>query len=387
MGIRYSPALAGHAWGAEARFVAVWWLAALFAVALANWVPDVSVGGRGVVDSVRHQLVSVGGIDMKYSTAVSLYPGFGRMVPPEGRFVDVSVSEHRSCGVRVSGELVCWGNYTNSPENMRLPEGLFSRVSLSDHGGCAARRDGAVVCWFDEDPTLFEVPLVGALVDMQTRSKWDVMGCGVRADGRLACWDGDVWFRDGLPTGTFTQMVGPGPWWQWCALRADGEVVCWGNKYEPPATRVVPEGLGPFADASLDGAYGCGIGLDGDTVCWVNYPVLERVEPFDPRESDSDEAEVPHASGLPLPRVGLARFARGSTLCAIDSDGRLRGHCGYEPHASQHEHLDGEFVEPPSGRFSMAAIGAGHGCGIRVGGTLACWGYPYSVANLDFGEG
>ena len=91
---------------------------------------------------------------------------------------------------------------------------------------------------------------------------------------------------------------------------------------------------------------------------------------------------MPHASGLPLPHVGLARFARGSTVCGLDSEGRLRGHCGYVPHASRYEGLDGEFVEPPSGRFSMAAVGAGHGCGIRVDGTLACWGFPYSALTL-----
>ena len=260
MGIRYSPALTGHAWGAEFRFVAVWWLAAFCAVALANWAPDISFAAP-----------------KEWDVSYSKY-GVGRTVPPEGMFVDVSVSEHRSCGVRASGELACWGRYTSRSEEVRPPEGLFARVSLFDMGGCAARRGGAVVCWGDDRPELFEFPLVGELVDMQARSRWDVKGCGVRVDGRLVCWGEDVWFRDDLPAGTFTQMVGPGPWFQWCALRAHGDVACWGDKHEPPASRVVPEGLGPFADVSLDDSSGCGIGLDGETVCWVSHPSLERVE-------------------------------------------------------------------------------------------------------------
>ena len=305
--------------------------------------------------------------------------GEGRTAAPEGLFVDVSVSLGQSCGVRESGELLCWGD-----DSGVLPSGLFGRVATADGGGCAVRRDGTVACWWEWGSYQLEPwegPLVGELLDMQAATEYgsaDVMGCGVRVDQTLVCWGEDVWFHSGMPEGRFARMAGRGRNRQWCALRTDGEVACWGDWDEHPAPASVPEDL-RFADAWLVWGYGCGIELGGATVCW-DTGTLEQMEPA--VLLDSGRARP---SGLPLPDAGLARLARGSAVCAIDADGELRGHCGHEPiyqpdHRRDHDYLT--FVEPPSERFTAVALSVGHGCGLLVGGTLACWGYPYGTETI-----
>ena len=304
--------------------------------------------------------------------------GEGRTAAPEGLFVDVSVSAYQSCGVRVWGELVCWGD-----EFGVLPAGLFDRVAVAEGGGCALRRDGTVACWRGEDdyqPEPWEGPFVGELIGMQAgaRHRAGALGCGVRVDQTLVCWGGNAQFLRSLPEGRFVRMAGMGRNRQWCALAADGEVACWGDWYEHPASASVPEGL-RFTDAWLGWGYGCGIELDGDTACW-DTDSLERMEPA----ALLDSARA-HPGGLPLPDAGLARLARGSTGCAIDTDGELRGHCARGLHhadVGRRDHDYVTFVEPTSGPFSAVALSVGHGCGLLVGGTLACWGYPYGTTTI-----
>ena len=308
--------------------------------------------------------------------------GEGRSVAPEGLFVDVSVWELQSCGVRVWGELVCWGDDFGV-----LPSGLFEHVAVAAGGGCALRRDGTVACWRgrgSNQPEPWEGPLVGELLDMQAGPASDVMGCGVRADHTLVCWGENVWFRRDMPEGRFVRMAGTGRNRQWCALAVGGEVACWGDWYEHPASASVPEGL-RFSDAWLGWGYGCGIELGGATACWDTLS-LEQMEPA--ALLDSGRA---HLSGLPLPDAGLARLARGSAGCAIDTDGQLRGHCGRGLHRDPDNVRDiaPPFVAPPSGRFTAVALSGGHGCGLLAEGTLACWGYPYDteteVTAFDWG--
>ena len=214
----------------------------------------------------------------------------------------------------------------------------------------------------------------GLFVDVSVS---EFQSCGVRADGRLVCWGEDVQFQRGMPDGRFVRMVGTGYYGEWCALGTDGKVACWGNWYEPLPPSSVPEGL-RFSDASLGWGYGCGIELDGKTVCW-DTASLERVEPAALLSKAWANNRRTHPGGLPLPDAGLTRLARGTAACAIDADGGLRGHCGHEPLSNHRGHEHDTFVEPPSGQFTAVALSVGHGCGLRVGGTLACWGYPYGT--------
>ena len=71
--------------------------------------------------------------------------------PPEGQFVDLSMTHGYACAVRVGSELVCW-----SPRSSSLMDGYrsaepqgdgFAAVSVGSGHACALRTDGPVVCW------------------------------------------------------------------------------------------------------------------------------------------------------------------------------------------------------------------------------------------------
>ena len=77
--------------------------------------------------------------DPEHQVAVAV--NRGRVVPPEGVFVDVSVTNWRSCGVRDSGKVVCWGG--EAPGEWL--EGGLARVAAGS--SCALGAQGELLCW------------------------------------------------------------------------------------------------------------------------------------------------------------------------------------------------------------------------------------------------
>lgn len=57
----------------------------------------------------------------------------------------ISSGYYSSCGVEVSGSLVCWGD--DETGESEPPTGRFGEVSVGNDGVCAIRRTGSVTCW------------------------------------------------------------------------------------------------------------------------------------------------------------------------------------------------------------------------------------------------
>ena len=109
-----------------------------------------------------------------------------------------------------------------------------------------------------------------------------------------------------------------------CALRADGSPVCWGNSDYGQATP--PEGE-RFATVSSGANHTCALRADGAAVCW------------------------------------------GAAL------GDKYTSYGYTTVVGWGQ------SEPPEGeRFSSISSGASHTCGLRLDGTVLCWGKGFSAA-------
>jgi alpha-tubulin suppressor-like RCC1 family protein len=132
-----------------------------------------------------------------------------------------------------------------------------------------------------------------------------------------------------LPAGLFTAVSGGGE--HSCGLRRDGTVACWGhNNYGqagPP--------LGRFVVVASGGWHSCALRDDGTVECWG----LSKVGA--PGEGARSE------------NSGGACFIRGpdTTYCWRSA--------GYEP----------------DGAFSAISAGAIHTCGLRLDGTIDCWGH------------
>ena len=68
----------------------------------------------------------------------------GQTVPPEGRFVLVSVGEWHTCGITINGEPRCWG--ANADGQLQKPnEGLVDIASGDSHTCGLRSSDNTVV--------------------------------------------------------------------------------------------------------------------------------------------------------------------------------------------------------------------------------------------------
>ncbi len=68
-----------------------------------------------------------------------------RIVPPSGKFTSVSASTWHTCGVRVNGDLECWGQ--NDYGQSEAPSGKFATVSAGLQHSCGVLVNGDVKCW------------------------------------------------------------------------------------------------------------------------------------------------------------------------------------------------------------------------------------------------
>ncbi|WP_419946788.1 RCC1 domain-containing protein [Candidatus Poriferisodalis sp.] len=291
----------------------------------------------------------------------------GRASPPEGRFVDISVSRNRSCGVRESGEIECWGAGGASTEDQVL-EGRFVKVSLARHHTCGVRVDASLACWesWDEghlpgESRSHDVPQ-GRFVDVFAPGP-----CAVRESGELVCWRDDgfgnitVSNRTRIPSerqhreryveATGTHFTGP-----YCGLRGDGRVDCWYQHGEYMAA--LPAGVEPLSSLAVrDLAQACGVRLDGSLVCWS--PQTGAIWNL--------RSEVLNGS-----LGGEYVFVRSGILsdfCAVTVEGMLQ--CWS---LDSWPDLKRPVRTVLGGHFVDVAVGADHGCAIRLDGTVACWG-------------
>ena len=306
---------------------------------------------------------------------VPKYPNPLRAEPPEGVFVDLSADSARTCGVRASGVIECWGFDYGDP-----PEGRFVRVDVWDRGVlgniCAVAVDASVKCTSDNfiDPALAnqwgqaDAP-DGEFVDVSVAERFS---CGLRTDGSAQCWGdnagdgaeepGSNDLPDGaleVPEGPFVEVhAGDPP----CALRESGELVCWSDRamnvlwqedhtfWDERFVRVSPGWgfsvyFGPLY--SRPSPYACGIRRDLTLVCSPDIPDIYVSAP------GGEFVQVDHTGG---PACGL-RTDR--TIACWNPRGR-----------PEHDVL----ADPPAGEFTQIAVGVHHACALRLDGTVACWG-------------
>jgi hypothetical protein len=102
-----------------------------------------------------------------------------------------------------------------------------------------------------------------------------------------------------------------------CGVKPDNNVVCWGSGQKP---RVI----GMYKSVSVGGSWNCGLEMDGDAVCFDN----------------SGTIIVPTSTGIPT-----------------DGGAPIMN-----------------FQVPPPGPYASISTGYARGCGVKVDGTLACWG-------------
>lgn len=158
--------------------------------------------------------------------------------------------------------------------------------------------------------------------------------CGLGEAGELQCWGQRV----ELPSGTF-QQVGWG--WHLCGLSAEGALSC-APHYQGEALSFLPKE--PLAAFSEGASHGCGVlRATGALTCW-----------------SKDGWQGEGKSYEPAPGKFVSVVSGSGFSCAVAADGRVR--------------CMGQAPEPPKHPFRALAVHGDAVCGLRLEGSVECWG-------------
>ena len=209
---------------------------------------------------------------------------------------------------------------------------------------CGLRGDGRVECfgggreaWRELEGGRFRALSFGRF-----------FGCGVRVGGRLVCWGEAPSALVTSPRGKFIDVAVAED--HVCAVRAGGALACWGNdRRESWSTAAAWDGLelpgGEFTAVSAGWLHVCGLRADGEVVC---REVIGETWSLAGRYAAIFSAWDPY----------------GGTVCGLSIFGGVT--CGNRD--------DGIRAVGVAGKFVSVSLGGEYGCGVRVDGSLACWG-------------
>jgi hypothetical protein len=194
--------------------------------------------------------------------------------------VGLAAGSWHTCGLRVSGQMACWGdNFAGAlgdgtTTDRHTPVAVVgitdaTAIAAGENHSCALRSSGEVACWGGfplgdgtANSSLTPVAVVG-LTDATAITVGGHHTCALRSNGRVACWGSNLMGQ--LGDGTTTHRHSPvavvgltdatavvGGEVHTCALRRAGHVVCWGaNLYGAlgdgtTVDRHSPVPVGPF---------------------------------------------------------------------------------------------------------------------------------------------
>ncbi|MEM9191828.1 MAG: hypothetical protein AAGF12_21835 [Myxococcota bacterium] len=340
-------------------------------------IASAAAGGRSVCAVADGQLWCWG--DNRFGqggVAADEFLASPQRVGEFGDWLQVSLNEEYSCGIRERGVLYCWGQ--NSPngrlgtgdtENVtpccgdRIP-GSWASVSAGLDHACGIRIDGSLWCW----GRIEQLGVPGLVQDCGSTpnpcepvrvddNRWQEVAAGDRhtcalretspGESRVFCWGENRFGQLAQPLSTDMQST-PTPiegndWIKvtaagdhTCGIRAGNRGQCWGDDRsdqtgcEPRAAESYPEPCEPETNQLLtDIAIGvagsgdtsghtCATTEAGEVWCWGTNRFAET-DPFSPEGPPRVPAPVPIREGL----VFTEAFAGFRHSCALSDRGAL----------------------------------------------------------------
>ena len=272
----------------------------------------------------------------------------------------VSAADDFTCGVlQGDSRVTCWGD--TSVLGADLPgDEAFLTVDAGAQGACGIRPSGELVCW--GSGSFGDLSVFDGLPMAQVDVGHGGQVCGVTTLGYLLCADEadhiDWWGISAAPGGGgWLQVVGGDA--HTCGLREDGDVLCWGRDDEPvyEAQLAPPQGV-TFVELSAGAYHTCGVTLDDRVLCWGAGVTRDELRP---------SAALAHVGQAdPLPGSDFFTVTTGAYhSCGLTPDGRVL--CWGDGSA-------GQLAVPDRDDFIGVAAGAWHTCGLTMGGQVSCWG-------------
>ena len=304
---------------------------------------------------------------------------------PGTHFSALALGSRFTCGIRLAGDVVCWGRNSHgqlgdgttadrrSPAPVACVTSAIALTAGSDHA-CALAGGGIVRCWGANgrgqlgDGTYVDRPLpvqVASLSAATALSGGYTHTCASTSGGAV-CWGGDDGGELGHDT-TYNRLIptragapaGSSPTYaaisaavaHSCALDAGGAASCWGT-LEPTGgfsemhLSPVPAAQGHQFTALFDDRAQCGLKTGGELWCWEG---LRAPEMF-PGVGAVVDAAVDYLTPCAL-------IAGGSVRCwnpgnGIATPGTVTG-------------------APPL--IDIAASSTGWACGLGAAGDSWCW--------------
>jgi alpha-tubulin suppressor-like RCC1 family protein len=236
------------------------------------------------------------------------------------RYMEVAASQAMTCGLRIDGELVCWG-YASEPPRFGFPivdfdeftspfGERFQFVAMRHGHSCLIDPVGTLSCAGSNSNGQLGHENGNELAIVAPGSTWDRISvgrdhtCGVARDGALWCWgdntEGELG-REGAGARERERIGADSDWVDvaagasfTCAVRSDGRLSCWGQNEDgqlgdgTTISRSTPVDVaGRYSAVAAGGDHACAIGLDGVIYCWGNahgafgehVPTAETLQP------------------------------------------------------------------------------------------------------------
>lgn len=250
--------------------------------------------------------------------------------PPVG-WVSVEAAGSTTCGRRTSGEVVCWGQYSQP--------GISDAVDYTVSGAvCWTDASGTGRCNWGADDWVADRPVVRLMLGPGA--------CLLAETGSITCPTAEA----APPTKRFSTF----DVWESgaCGIDEDGYVACWAPYMpEPPSQKLTQIDLG-----RLDG---CGLDEAGSIVCWGFT------------EGDLTSYLLDSNGEFAVPRGTFVKVEHGDhSACALEASGQV---------TCWGANNKGEADVPDNVLFQDIGMGECHGCGVTVDGEMVCWGMDDAI--------
>lgn len=327
-----------------------------------------------------------------------------------------------SCAIKSDDTLWCWGPNANGMTGLNTTSGntlvptqvsgggSWKYVAVGDTAACGIKTDDSLHCWGSNGNavtgrgttvgnTLVPSPVNGGgtwkLVDTSTNHS-----CGIKTDNSLWCWGNNAFGRTGLNTTTGTTgspaaISGGGSWnsiqvsfSHSCAVKSGNALYCWGMNTSGQlgdntlVDRQVPTlvtGGYTWSFANVMNSATCGILLSSKMMrCWGTNTNGVRA---DGNIDDRVNKPTKIFAGETWKSLKLGSLAWGLDFtCGLKVDGSVS--CwGYNddgalgPTVPLNKISIAKVVVSNGNVFSEIEAGGAHICGRKADGSVMCWGY------------
>ena len=258
-----------------------------------------------------------------------------------GRFPTVSISSgrQRSCAIRETGSVVCWGDgwWLGTPP----PEGVrFKSVSAGDSISCGITEQDALACWGQVIGTPLQEP-DGEYVAVAAGTR---IVCAIRADDEMECWQDPQLDAAAYPRASdrFRAVSAGGA--AVCGVTLNYRLLCWNSAPNPRSWPAAPPD-GRYRSVAVASRHACALTTDDEIRCWETSTGEEVAGPdgaFAMVSAGVDDACAVSASGL-------------ATCWGLGT-------------------AESRLGDPPDGAFTEVTVGREHACGLNGSGGISCWG-------------